>query len=198
MAATKRLVVSQAFDKITVTTIMAEAGMRRQTFYDHFRDKYDVLAEIYATEVKAAVRYCGNYQFWPQTLTSMLTYFNQNQVFYQHVLKLDVQNAPEEVILTHLQTMVGEIFTSLGDYEKVSIDTKYCTFLQKTLGGTLYQALKDWLYRTDEVSLQQENQFLKAYLEDGINGYLMRRKRQLVSFNPKLLKLVTMTIVNED
>lgn len=177
MAATKQLVVSQPFDKITVTTIMTVTGMRRQSFYDHFRDKYDVLAEIYSTEVKAAVRYCGNYQFWPQTLLAMLTYFDSNRAFYQHVLELDVQNAPEAVILEHLKTMVGQIFTSLGKFEKISIDTSYCDFLQKTLGGTLFLSLKDWLYRPDDVDLQTEYQYLKAYLEDGINGFLLRTKR---------------------
>lgn len=177
MAATKQLVVSQPFDKITVTTIMTVTGMRRQSFYDHFRDKYDVLAEIYSTEVKAAVRYCGNYQFWPQTLLAMLTYFDSNRTFYQHVLELDVQNAPEAVILEHLKTMVGQIFTSLGKFEKISIDTSYCDFLQKTLGGTLFLSLKDWLYRPDDVDLQMEYQYLKAYLEDGINGFLLRTKR---------------------
>lgn len=177
MAATKELVASQPFDKITVTTIMAVTGMRRQSFYDHFRDKYDVLAKIYSTEVKAAVKYCGNYRFWPQTLLSMLTYFDHNRSFYQNVLKLDVQNAPEEVIIDHLRTMVGQIFTSLGKNERVSIDTRYCEFLQKTLGGTLFLSLKDWLYYQGNVDLQQEYHYLKAYLEDGINGFLLRTKR---------------------
>lgn len=177
MAATKQLVVSQPFDKITVTTIMAVTGMRRQSFYDHFRDKYDVLADIYSTEVKDAVKYCGNYQFWPQTLLAILTYFDNNRTFYQNVLKLDVQNAPEEVILNHLKTMVGQIFTSLGKVEKISIDTIYCEFLQKTLGGTLFLSLKDWLYHQGDVDLQQEYLYLKAYLEDGINGFLLRTKR---------------------
>lgn len=177
MGATKQLVVSEPFDKITVTTIMAVTGMRRQSFYDHFRDKYDVLAEIYSTEVKQAVRYCGNYRFWPQTLLGMLTYFNDNRLFYQNVLKLDVQNAPAEVITAHLKSMVGSIFTSLGEFEKISIDTKYCAFLQDTLGTALYQSLKEWLFNSTDVTLEQEYQFLKYYLEDGINGYLLRTRR---------------------
>ncbi|WP_343031830.1 TetR/AcrR family transcriptional regulator C-terminal domain-containing protein [Secundilactobacillus folii] len=177
MAATKQLVASQPFNNITVTTIMTVTGMRRQSFYDHFRDKYDVLAAIYSTEVKRAVRYCGNYRFWPQTLLSMLQYFDDNRYFYQHVLKLDVQNAPEEVIKAHLRSMVGSIFKSLGDYEKVSIDSDYCSFLQGTLGAALYHSLKKWLYESNAVSLQTEYQFLKYYLEDGINGFLLRTRR---------------------
>lgn len=152
--------------------------MRRQSFYDHFRDKYDVLAEIYDLEVNQAVRYCGDYRLWPQTLEAMLNYFNANQVFYQHVLRLDVQNAPEEVIVAHLKSMVGKIFVSLGEVEKISIDTKYCAFLQATLGGALFQSLKQWLYRTDDISVQVEYQYLKHFLEDGINGFLLRARHQ--------------------
>lgn len=177
IAATKQLVVTLPFDKITVTTIMAEAGIRRQSFYDHFRDKYDVLADIYQTEVNEAVRYCGNYEFWPQTLLAMMTYFNENRNFYQHVLQLDEQNAPEEVIGAHIKKMVGEIFTSLGEHEKISLNTDYCDFLREVLGETLFTSLKKWLYQDPEISFKQEYQFLKFYLEDGINGFLLRSKR---------------------
>ncbi|HEO6844177.1 TPA: TetR family transcriptional regulator, partial [Streptococcus agalactiae] len=39
----KRLFISQAFDKISVSDIMEDAGIRRQTFYNHFVDKYALL-----------------------------------------------------------------------------------------------------------------------------------------------------------
>ena len=96
--ATKRLVVSQPFSGINVTTIMQAAGLRRQTFYDYFRDKYDVLGTIYSTEVAAAAHYCGHYQYWPQTVASIVAYFCTNRAFYQRVLRIDEQYAPEQVI----------------------------------------------------------------------------------------------------
>ena len=37
----KKLLTEQAFEKISVRQIMEDAGIRRQTFYNHFLDKYE-------------------------------------------------------------------------------------------------------------------------------------------------------------
>ncbi|WP_461215156.1 TetR/AcrR family transcriptional regulator C-terminal domain-containing protein [Lacticaseibacillus sp. GG6-2] len=175
--ATKRLVVSQPFANINVTTIMQVAGLRRQTFYDYFRDKYDVLGEIYATEVAQAAHYCGHYQYWPQTVASIVAYFGTNRAFYQRVLTIDEQNAPEQIIQTHLQNMVADIFKTMGDAEQVIIDTQYCQFLKTMLGDALLAGIKAWLLAEAPVTIAQETANLQAYIQDGINGFLLRARR---------------------
>lgn len=175
--ATKSLVVSDPFDRISVTSIMKTANLRRQSFYDYFHDKYDVLAWIYQTETDTAIKHCGNYRFWPQTLRRMLTYFAENHDFYRQLLPLDVQNAPETIIKTHLQTMIGSIFVSMGEAEHIAIDTDYCRFLQRTLGDSLYASVDQWLTNPDPQSMATQYQFLRHYLEDGMNGLLMRSKQ---------------------
>ena len=39
----KELVVKKSFDKITIKMITDEAGVIRPTFYNYFRDKYEVM-----------------------------------------------------------------------------------------------------------------------------------------------------------
>ncbi|MCI1985116.1 MAG: TetR/AcrR family transcriptional regulator C-terminal domain-containing protein [Lactobacillus sp.] len=178
--ATKRLVISQPFTAINVTTIMREAGLRRQTFYDYFRDKYDVLGAIYASEVAAAAHYCGHYRYWPQTVASIVAYFAANRAFYQRVLQIDEQNAPEQVIRQHLQTMVADIFTTMGQAETVVIDTAYCGFVKTLLGDALLAGLKSWLLAPTPVSAAQETTYLQAYFQDEINGFLLRARKLAV------------------
>ena len=175
--ATKRLVISQPFGSINVTTIMQAVGLRRQTFYDYFRDKYDVLGEIYATEVAQAAHYCGHYQYWPQTIASIVAYFDTNRAFYQRVLTIDEQNAPEQIIQAHLQTMVQDIFKTMAEAEQVIIDTAYCQFLKTMLGDALLAGIKNWVLAADPVSSDQETAYLQAYFQDGINGFLLRARK---------------------
>lgn len=41
--AIKDLIKMTSLDKITVTDIVIRSGMTRQTFYRHFKDKYDLV-----------------------------------------------------------------------------------------------------------------------------------------------------------
>lgn len=64
----KKLLTEQAFEKISVRQIMEDAGIRRQTFYNHFLDKYELLEWIFQTELREqiwnislAISCCKNY-----------------------------------------------------------------------------------------------------------------------------------------
>jgi probable dihydroxyacetone kinase regulator len=175
--ATKELVTTRAFDDITVSTIVKAAGLRRrQTFYDYFRDKYDVLEWIYRVEITEVAPNCTSYRNWPSTLRRMMEYFEANRRFYRKALEIDERNAPEEVLAAHIAEMIGVIFTDLGDTAHLPINTEYCVFLQRMLSSALLAELKAYLgrgARTAE-SLDAEIQNLRRYIEDGVNGLLLR------------------------
>lgn len=195
-AATKELVASYDFDAITVSTITQAAGLkRRQTFYDYFRDKYDVLEWIYRTEVTEVAPNCTSYVNWPSTLRRMLTYFFENRRFYATVLQIDERNAPEEIIEQHIAQMIGTIFSDLAATEHLNADDEYCAFLQRMLSTALLQEITAFLTQaqseepsTSQTATQMRAQSqsllietevanIRRYIEDGINGLLLRTGR---------------------
>ena len=52
-AALKQLTCRKSFDKITIADITQQSGYNRQTFYYHFRDKYELLNWIGCNKGKA-------------------------------------------------------------------------------------------------------------------------------------------------
>jgi probable dihydroxyacetone kinase regulator len=177
--ATKYLVTTQDFSAITVSDIVEAAGLRRrQTFYDYFRDKYDVLEWIYRVEVTEVAPNCTSYRNWPSTLRRMMEYFSANRRFYRKALEIDERNAPEDVIEAHISEMIGVIFTDLGEREHLPITTAYCVFLQRMLSSALLRELKTYLDQDpaeeSTVPLDAEIENLRRYIEDGINGLLLR------------------------
>ncbi|KRM87886.1 TetR/AcrR family transcriptional regulator C-terminal domain-containing protein [Lacticaseibacillus thailandensis] len=168
--ATKLVVVAHPFNQVNVSAIMAAAGLRRQTFYDYFRDKYDVLGFIYREEVAAAATYCRHYAYWPQTLRSMLRYFDANRAFYQRVLTLDMQNAPANVIQAHLRTTIGDVLADMQSTEHIHLAPAYVQFIQSVQSVALLAALQEWIGAAEPVTLAVENARLYRYLQDGLNG----------------------------
>lgn len=167
--ATKALMQKQAFAQLSVTHIMAEAHLRRQSFYDYFEDKYDVLAWIYNDEIQAIVQDNLDYEHWHQVLAHMLGYFEQNRHFYRQVFAIHDQNAPEAVIVKHVQTLIGRIFDDVGNANGPTDD--YEVFLQRMLSLALVAELKRWLLEPQPQSVAHEQQQLARFLEANAQGF---------------------------
>lgn len=61
-AALGRLLQEKAFDRITVTDIVKEAGLTRKTFYNHYQDKIDLVQDyqnLLSGEILALQQECG-------------------------------------------------------------------------------------------------------------------------------------------
>ena len=58
--AIKDLIKMTSLDKITVTDIVMRSGMTRQTFYRHFKDKYDLVNWYFEKLVLKSFRKMGN------------------------------------------------------------------------------------------------------------------------------------------
>ncbi|WP_225047891.1 TetR/AcrR family transcriptional regulator C-terminal domain-containing protein [Lacticaseibacillus kribbianus] len=178
--ATKDLVGTVPFADINVTSIMKKAGLRRQTFYDYYRDKFDVLGHIYRTEIDAAAAFCGHYQYWPQTLHTMLDYFAANRRFYRIVIAIDEQNAPEDVIRAHLSDMIKAILGDLGRTRHVAIDPGYCRFLQSMLSTAFVVELKNWLTAPTPVPVATLETYIGTFLDGSFTGFLSQTASPVV------------------
>ena len=64
----KELVVRAPFEKITIKQIADGAGVIRVTFYNHFQDKYDLLAWIVRSEILDPVRILVSNHMYRETL----------------------------------------------------------------------------------------------------------------------------------
>lgn len=83
----KELAKKKSVDKITVKEIAQNCGLTAQTFYNHFRDKYDLIAWIYSTEAEKIMRKVDfkNYT-WKNTLADWIIYSIENKNFLKNLI----------------------------------------------------------------------------------------------------------------
>ena len=87
----KELMRKKSFPKISVSDIVQNCGINRQTFYYHFKDKYDLVNWIYYDEVVAVIR-SKRFDDWNEIVLAILTSMNREQHFYKNVLNNIEQN----------------------------------------------------------------------------------------------------------
>ena len=104
-AGMKHLITVMPFEKITVKAIADEAHVKRPTFYNHFKDKYDIVEYILKQELIEPARTLMACDMLGEAIRLILVTMKKEKKFYMHVARID-----EDVIF---QRIVRELFKEL-------------------------------------------------------------------------------------
>ena len=91
-AAIKDLMKEKPLVKISIADIVERCQMNRQSFYYHFRDKYDLVNWIFYTELITELQSRPNADEWEE-MENICQYLYDNRSFYINALKFTGQNS---------------------------------------------------------------------------------------------------------
>lgn len=144
-------------DDISVTELCERSGTPRQTFYYHFRDKYDLVAWIYMEDYSVPVEgELSDGNFTKRTATILERMWRRRD-FYRRAFKSESQNSLRRYIFErNYENGKGIILRSSG---RDSI-TEAESFLLKfnSYGGT--STTIDWILGTLNLSIDEYAELL--------------------------------------
>ncbi len=97
-AALRALLRQRPLDQIRVRELTELCGLRRQSFYYHFKDVYDLFAWAVQQERALLLSRLEECLTWRQALLVLLDRVGEQRAFYQTVLDQDGQAGLEEMI----------------------------------------------------------------------------------------------------
>ncbi len=103
----KTLLETTRFEDISVGQIARQCNISRNTFYYHFKDKYDVITWIFYSEITPIIGE-ANVDNWSDRLLSLCRYMQQNKSFYIKVLHVRGQNCFVECLMQFYENLVKE------------------------------------------------------------------------------------------
>ena len=84
----RELAAKKPISKITVTSIAENCGLTTPTFYNHFTDKYNLIAWIYRTDLERIVRRTAERgRGWRILCEEWLSYMAQNRDFLVNAIR---------------------------------------------------------------------------------------------------------------
>ncbi|MBW4082925.1 TetR/AcrR family transcriptional regulator C-terminal domain-containing protein [Paenibacillus sp. S150] len=75
----KKLMLTKPLHKITIQQLTGDCGVTRHTFYNHFKDIYELLGWVYQTEIIGDLGQYHNCTGWKQGFLSVLYYTQSNK-----------------------------------------------------------------------------------------------------------------------
>ena len=106
--ALKALMQGKSIDDISVTVLCKKCGCHRQTFYYHYQDIYDLIADILLNEDLSVFEKTTTV---PDSLKVFLDYLVENFVFYRATYISSAHDLPDEFIFGKLRTKFLDILS---------------------------------------------------------------------------------------
>lgn len=166
-AAMKELMAKYPMEKIKIADIVERCNMNRQSFYYHFKDKYDLVNWIYYTEFFSNIQNSLEKPGW-EIIEKICDFFYENRVFYSNALRVRGQNSFSEYFTEVMHPIVhahfDEIFEDdmnhdfytvfFADAIRVSITRwllegakisphEFVELMKKAVTGVAYKLVKD-------------------------------------------------------
>lgn len=151
----KTLLKDKEFDKVSVVDIMELAEIRRQTFYNHFLDKYELMDWIFEHELEEQVTDNLTYISGFNLLEELLLYLDNNKTFYRQAFDIKGQNDFSSFFLNYCLVLMDKIMTEQGQVLDGDLDPDYARFLTDYHANALVTIIKTKLTQ-DQAFVHQD------------------------------------------
>lgn len=161
--ACKRLTHKKSFDKITIADITQESGYNRQTFYYHFRDKYELLSWIYTHDAMQVYDEHLSFENWHRYLTALLHHMRREKEFYINTIRCDA-SIFQHFLFQLMKSLFHRAISDLDQYHQINEVEKnfYSEFYSFGITGVIIR----WVQNDMKESAERVTANLKSLAMD--------------------------------
>lgn len=107
----KTLLETHSFEDISVGELANQCHISRNTFYYHFKDKYDVISWIFYSEITPIIAK-ASIENWADGLLGLCRYMQKNKGFYIKVLHVHGQNSFSECLMEFYENLTRNLIVN--------------------------------------------------------------------------------------
>lgn len=163
----KQLMKQTPLERISIQQIVDNCGLNRQTFYYHFKDKFDIVNWIYYTEAVENIADCKNYQNWREGMEKVLAHIANNKSFYKNALRTPGENTFKRYFFNVCYQLIMAVIQELSSM--LQVDDEDCVFIANFYTHAFVGMTTQWIM--NEVK-ESPDQFAKR-IHDIVEGSML-------------------------
>ena len=142
-------------EDITVDQVARGAGLSRQTFYRHFRDKYDLLNWYFDKLLLESFDEMGSGRTVREGLDRKFAFIQEEHLFFFAAFQNDDQNNLKE----HDFQMIFDFYKDLIRKKGGTIDEAFTRLLEMYCQASVYMTV-EWVLRRTQISASELTQLM--------------------------------------
>lgn len=149
----KEMAEKKSLSKITINDLTQACDVSRQTFYNNFKDIYDLVEWIYLKEVVTPIERGKIHDKWQDALTSIFQYISENHVFVLNTYRSFGKGFLEKVLRQEI-----ELFLSNQVFKKIEVtkeEAKQVEFSYSFYTYALVGVGLDWIEKQMPESVEE-------------------------------------------
>lgn len=181
--ALKKKMVQKPLDKITIRELADDCGLKRQAFYYHFQDIYDLVRWMLQQEAVSLLRQHDGALLWQEGLLQLLRYIEENRA----VCRCALQSLGRSYISMFFRDDIHAII-----HRTVDELHRQAHFLQAPGQGELLTqfyvialagVVESWVLGELKCSAEELVDFIDQLLTDQLRGAIDRQKEESLRLN---------------
>lgn len=176
-AALKTLMERKPLDKITISELTAICKIRRQSFYYHFEDIFDLVRWMFENEAVSLLKQQEGALLWKEGLLQLFRYLEENRAVCLCALKSVGREHIRRFFEADIYAIIHRTIEQLG--EEIGVRSRLDSFVDVELLTHFYVVslaalLESWLLGEIERTPEQLVEFADMFLNDQVTGAAAR------------------------
>lgn len=175
--ALKRKMAAKPIEKITIQELTDACGIRRQNFYYHFEDIYDLMCWMFQEEAMPLLEAYEGVQLWQEGMLCFLHFLEENRKMCASAINSTGREYLKRFFEQNVQAIIGRTAKQVGEAvgvfragrqtADVELMTRYYTLV--------FVALSErWVLGELDRTPEQLVAFMDQVLQDHIRGAKLR------------------------
>ncbi len=140
----KEMVRQQGFSSLSVGELIRRCDISRNTFYYHFRDKYEVVSWIFYDEIRPFLAQFDRLENWTAGLSELCLYLQANREFYIPMLEVQGQNSFCECLTQFYQDLIYALLLKQGAH---ALQERQMQTVSRFIAAGIVSEIRRWGHR---------------------------------------------------
>ena len=165
----KELMHKQSLDKITVTDIVSNTTLTRQTFYRYFKDKYDLVNWYFRKMAEQSIAQMNKGASLKEGLMKKFQFIQEEKTFFTQAFKSNDYNSLVQYDFEYIYEFYKQMFEQKLNHQ---CDAKMDFLLQMYCRGSVDMTV-DWVLNDMPIKKEEIVQYLMDAIPDKLEAYMI-------------------------